>query len=186
MAASMDLVELIHYLTLRGADYEFKMGMFEKTALHIAVEHGNELATKLLLNNGADITQKDYFGFDVYNKAEYRGNYHFFPILDYFKNKKRERKVIDYEEKRYCGPFKVEELDTGLMKFRPSQMLEYHYNKNADTSNKINPDQFMFYIFDEIPFHPHSRRNNYHLGGNFGDVIRIKYNDPWFVQDIQY
>ena len=57
------------------------MGNFKKTALHIAVENSSEMSMKLLLTNGADVTLKDVFGFDIYDKAQNRGKFDFIEIF---------------------------------------------------------------------------------------------------------
>jgi len=158
------------------------MGIFQKTALHIAVEHGNEFATKFLLNNGADITQKDGFGFDVYSKSELRGNYNFFRIFDYYTKNRKERKLINYDEKRYCGPFKLEDLESGLSEYRPTHSLEFHHHQN--TLERANIMDFAFYFFSGIPYHPSNLKNNYNLGSYNGEFLRTRHDDSYFVRDI--
>lgn len=88
LACALNLMEPIHYLIkYKNVNANKEHGPYGKNALHIAVEHGNLMAAKLLLNNGADIFQKDMYGFDIYQKAEYRGYYEFSKSFDYFKNK---------------------------------------------------------------------------------------------------
>lgn len=195
MAAAMDFFEVIHLLTLRGVDYEYKMGDYKKTALHIAVEYGNELSTKLLLNNGADLNQKDFFGFDIFNKAELRGNYRFLDIFDHFCNGNnilsdrkniKQRELINYDEKRYCGPFKVEDIDVGHYAFRPTDLLEFHFQQGI--SDKFVIDNFAFFCLkDDFPKHPYYIQiKNNDLGSNFGEVYKIKRKQSNFIDENTY
>lgn len=149
MACALNNLEMVHYLTKRGVDFEFQMGPFKKTALHIAVENGNDLMTKFLLSNGANLDAKDSLGLDVYDKAEFRGYYHFKNFLDYFKENPQSRKQTDYEEYRYTRELVLEDIDT--FKFYPSQILEFsmHNKLNPDSDNeKINLNKFEFYMFN--------------------------------------
>lgn len=143
MASALNLVEVVHYLTVRGANFEHKNGPFEKTALHIAVESGNELVTKFLLNNGADIEAKDKFGLSVYEKSEFRGNYKFKKIFNHFKGKKIEKQMIDYDSFRYIREIEIDNLEEFNEKefkslyFKPSNCVE---RSHVYSHNKINDD----------------------------------------------
>jgi hypothetical protein len=130
MAASLNFVEVVHYLTIRGADYEQPNGPFKKTALHLAVEYNSELTTKFLLNNGADLKAKDSFGFTVYDKAEYRGFYDYKTIFHHFKNNPKGRFNKSYEEFKEGREIYIDKLDSfnerdypGLY-FSPSKIIE--------------------------------------------------------------
>lgn len=123
MATTLNLLEVVHYLTKRGVDLEHKIGPYCKTALHLAVENGNELLAKYLLNNGADLTAKDIFGFDVYDKAEFRGYYHFNKIFDHFRDNSKSKKDIDYMDYKYTRELILEDIDTN--EFIPSKILEF-------------------------------------------------------------
>lgn len=150
MAASLNLIEVVHYLTKRGVDFEHKIGPFEKTALHIAVESGNELLAKFLLNNGADINAKDKFGLTVYDKAEFRGFYDYKSFFDYYKQNPKKRNIIDYEEYKYTREIILEDIDT--INFKPSQLLEFSMANKLNPSNeheKINLNKFDFFLFNQ-------------------------------------
>jgi hypothetical protein len=143
MACALDLVEIVHYLTLRGVDYEHKIGPYEKTALHIAVEYGNEITAKYLLNNGANIKAKDKFGFDVFDKVEFRGYYNFKKFLNHFKDNPKERNIIDFDKYRYLKGFILEDIDT--ITFKPSDLLEI----SIMNKDNINLDNFHMYIYNQ-------------------------------------
>jgi hypothetical protein len=151
MASALNLIEVVHYIIKKGVDLEYKIGPYNKTALHIAVEHGNELLAKLLLNNGADIYAKDKFGLDIYDKAEFRGLYHYKLFFDYFKENPKQKGNIDYEEYKYTSEFVLEDIDTN--NFMPSHLLEFsiHNKLNPDIeTEKINLNKFEFYMFNQF------------------------------------
>lgn len=76
LAATLNNYEAMHYLLkIKKVEINKKFGPYGKTALHIAIENGNDLAALYLLNNGANIRLRDKFGFNSYDKAEYRGYY---------------------------------------------------------------------------------------------------------------
>ncbi len=85
MAASLNFIEIVHYLNMRKADLDYQMGPFKKTALHLAVEYNAELTIKFLLKHGANMETKDIFGFDIYEQAENRGNFALLTLFDKFK-----------------------------------------------------------------------------------------------------
>lgn len=87
LAASIGNIEALHFLLLKGVNINQRIGQYQKTPLHLAVENNQELLVKFLLHNGADLLAKDNLGFDSYEKAENRGIYNMKKILDYFKNK---------------------------------------------------------------------------------------------------
>lgn len=118
MACALNLIEPIHYFTKNGIDYEKSHGPFNKTALHIAVEYGNVIVIKYLLNNGADIQACDEFGFNVYEKAEYRGYYDFKPIFDHFKNQSKLKKANFASESKEISENTIRKIT------KPSDFLE--------------------------------------------------------------
>jgi hypothetical protein len=174
MAASLNLIEVAHYLTKRGVDYEHKIGPYKKTALHIAIENGHELMAKYLLNNGADINSEDVFGFNVYDKAEFRGYYHFKQFLDHFKNNPKKRNVLDYEEYKYTRELILEDIDT--LSFIPSQLLEISMGNKLNLSSpkeKINLDKFEIFFFNQFDLKNLEKSDN--------NNIKFKYDNlPYF------
>lgn len=173
MAAALNLLESIHYLTLRGANYEHPIGRYKKTALHLAVEHGNELATKYLLNNGANVNTLDLFGFNIYDKAEYRGYYDYKRIFDYFKEHPKERKIGDFEEYRYTSSMILENPDT--FDFKPSELIEVSpfvdlkYENTSVYTEKFNLDKFSVSFINQYDIqkfkglnkHPRNTKDTY-------------------------
>jgi hypothetical protein len=130
LAASLDSIEMVHYLTIRGADLEQLNGPFKKTALHLAVEFNSELTTKFLLNKGADINAKDGFGFTVHEKAENRGFFNYKKIFEYFTANPKQRAIKNYEEFLLSREIKIDKLesfnenDFPGMHFNPSNLIE--------------------------------------------------------------
>lgn len=165
LAASLNLVEVVHYLTLRGVDYEYPIGSHKKTALHIAIENGNELTAKFLLNNGANINAEDIFGFNVYDKAELRGYFHFKTIFEYFKNNKKTRKNLNFNEYRYSREFILENMDS--ISFKPSSLLEMNFlnilNPELEdpANDKIDLSKFNIYFFNQYDMKQFEKSDEY-------------------------
>jgi len=95
LACSIGNLEAVHFLLLKGVNINQKIGQYEKTPLHLAVENNQELLVKFLLHNGADLFAKDKLGFDSYEKAENRGIYNMKKFLDHFKNNNT---IIDFNQ----------------------------------------------------------------------------------------
>jgi hypothetical protein len=133
MAASLNLIEVVHYLTLRGADFEKPNGPFNKTALHLAVEYNSDITTKFLLNNGADLNAKDKFGFTVYDKAENRGLYDYKSVFDYFKTNPRARSSKNYDEFKISRQLCIDKIDS----FNEDEFPGFHFSpgKVVEVSN---------------------------------------------------
>jgi hypothetical protein len=178
MAVSLNLFEVVHYLTKRGVDYEYQIGPYKKTALHIAIENGNELMAKYLLNNGANINARDCFGHDVYDKANFRGYYEYKRFLDYFKNNPKQRVKDDYDEYKYTREIILEEMDT--LSFKPSQLLEFSIKnklKNSrDTKHKIDLDKYEFYLFNLIEFEEVTKRKMDNLRKTYDSLKYYNYH----------
>jgi ankyrin repeat protein len=171
MAASLNLLEVVDYLTKRGVDFETKIGPYKKTALHIAIENGHEMTAKYLLNNGADINYKDVFGLDVYDKAEFRGYYHFKKFLDHFKNNPKKRLNIDYEEFKYTREVILEDIDT--FHFLPSDLLEITYGNKLNPvtqSEKINLDKFEIFMFNRFNLDNLEKYNSLNLMNKYDSL----------------
>jgi hypothetical protein len=148
VASSLNLFEIVHYLSLRGVDYETPIGPFKKTALHLAVENNAEFTAKFLLNNGANMDAKDIFGFTIYDKAEFRGLLHYKSTFDHFKKYPKTRNYINYEEYRFTQPVKLENIDT--ISFRPSSIIEtapLHKLVPLFPDEKIALDKFGLYLY---------------------------------------
>lgn len=183
MASSLNLIEVVHYLTKRGVDFEYKIGPYKKTALHFAIENGHELLAKYLLNNGADMNSEDVFGFNVYDKAEFRGYYHFKEFLDYFKNNPKKRNPLDnhYEEYKYTRELVLEDIDT--LSFVPSQLFEISIgNKlNSDNPNeKINLDKFEIFFFNQFDL------RNLEKSDLYSNNIKFRYDDLSYFKNYIY
>jgi hypothetical protein len=125
---------------------------------------------KYLLNNGADINSEDVFGFNVYDKAEFRGYYHFKQFLDHFKNNPKKRNVLDYEEYKYTRELILEDIDT--LSFIPSQLLEISMGNKLNLSSpkeKINLDKFEIFFFNQFDLK--------NLEKSDGNNIKFKYDN---------
>lgn len=167
MACVLNLLEPVHYFTLRGVDYEASHGPYNKSALHLAVEYGNVMTIKYLLNNGADLEKRDSFGFDIYEKAEYRGYYDFKKIFDYFKNNKALQSVPDYEKVRNAYPIFID--DMAVKKSRNfSQMLEVsvvnslkNEKKNKAGQPRFDLDKFNINFYNSFNLIEHNSTNKF-------------------------
>jgi ankyrin repeat protein len=140
MACALNLLEPTHYLLMRGADLEKAHGPYKKTALHVAVEQGNILMVKFLLKNGANIEAKDIFGFDIYEKAEYRGYYDFKRVFDYFKDNDDNnlKGTIDYEKLKQIYNSNKDKKNLILDDFKPSDMLELTVVNDIKLEKNLN------------------------------------------------
>ena len=85
LASYLNSFEVAHFLINKAkVDVNSKQKSNGKTPLHYAVESGNELMIKYLINNGADIYETDCYGYDIFDKAEFRGYYNLKSILEKF------------------------------------------------------------------------------------------------------
>jgi hypothetical protein len=157
LAASTNCVEALDYLIKRKKlDINSKFGKYEKTALHIAIEYGNLLSIKYLLANGANPNELDYYGFDAYDKAEFRGNYTFRDLvnkLNLFKKNKLENnksQINKLHDKNniYITSYDKSDWYTSSMT-KPSSLIKLHFVENITDSDYIDIRNFQLYFLKD-------------------------------------
>jgi hypothetical protein len=168
MATVLNNLEAIHYFIKRGVDLDYKIGPYGKTALHIAIENGHEMAAKLLLNNGANINAIDVFNHNVYDKIEFKGFYHFRPFLEHFKNNQKQIIRQNYDDYKYTREIILEDLDT--ITFKPSNLLEVSISNkisNINDNEKLSLDKFELYFFNQFDLTKLEKGNSNKLRLNY-------------------
>lgn len=123
LAASMNCLPALHYFIKKiKVDVNSHSGPFYKTPLHLAIEYNNELATKYLLANGADPYETDAFGFNSFDKAEFRGNYEF--------GSKYEKLMNKIKNKSENSLNKIKEIN--MKEVKPSDLIVFTFKRNLN------------------------------------------------------
>lgn len=149
LAASLNNIEVLHYLINVSKINVDSKGRYGKTPLHLAAEYGNELAIKYLVFNGADVDEQDCYGFDVYDKAEFRGYYEYKDLIKKILDKKNSK----IEEKSKKLNFYIEKPSKPNNRTLPSQILHTHFYGAQDENHKFISKSFSLYFVDELIIH---------------------------------
>lgn len=136
LSASIGNFEIIHYIINKKlVDIDLKEELTGKTALHYAIENGNELMSKYLIKNGASVYETDIYGYDIFDKMEYRGLYKMKDKIEKFINRS-----YKYQWKENKLNFYIENINEFYSErpFKPSEICQvsiYGRLKNIDLKN---------------------------------------------------
>ena len=88
---------------------------------------------------------------------------------------------MNYESKKWEGPFYLENMYTSELGFRPSSLVELHYSTFSEEL-----DDFRIYLLNDfkmvnLPNHPSGMRRDPILGSDYFNKIRTSYDEPLLI-----
>ena len=134
LAANTNNFDVVHFL-LKKKKLDINKIYSDKSVLHYAIEGGHNEMSKYLLYNGADPYDVDKYGFNCFDKANFRGNYEFSKIVEILKNKKQIKK----EEKQFIIKAEFNDLT-------PSNLVSVHFNQNLQDPTSFDLKNFNLYL----------------------------------------
>ena len=97
--------------------------------------------------------------------------------LHYYISYTSKKDPTTYFEKKYQGPFMLDNLITSEINFRPSKLLEFHSNQFTDNIDKF----FIFTLNDfnmaHLPDHPSSLHRDPIIGSDYFSKIQNTYDE---------
>lgn len=154
LAASTNYVEALDFLIKRKKiNVNSHSGKYDKTPLHLAVEYGNMIAIKYLIANGGNPNELDAYGFDSYDKAEFRGNYQFRDLvykINQYKKSKNQKEIKNLNSKIMISQKNENDLNW-YNNVKPSSLIKIHFVENILEPDYIDLRNFqLFFLKDTI------------------------------------